>query len=145
MKSTIAFIEGPISPQNVTQHLAEVSGNTEVGGIDIFLGNIRADRKEEGEVTAIDFTKHETLAQAGLEAISQEIAAQFDVQHVVILHSVGHVKAGELCMAVITGCKHRKDAYASNIEIVERLKKEVPIWGKELLEGDRHVWKENTK
>jgi molybdopterin synthase catalytic subunit len=45
---------------------------------------------------------------------------------------------------VFTSSKHRRDAIDACNEIVERIKKEVPVWGKEVFEDDTYTWKENT-
>jgi hypothetical protein len=57
---------------------------------------------------------------------------------------LGEVKVGEICLFVFTSSKHRKAAIDACEELVERIKKEVPVWGKEILENEKAVWKENT-
>jgi molybdopterin synthase catalytic subunit len=44
---------------------------------------------------------------------------------------------------VFTSSKHRKDAIAACEYLVERIKAEVPVWGKEIFEDDSHAWKVN--
>jgi molybdopterin synthase catalytic subunit len=60
-----------------------------------------------------------------------------------IYHSLGIVKTGQICLFVFTSSKHRKQAMESNEYIVERIKKEVPVWGKEILENQEYSWKIN--
>jgi molybdopterin synthase catalytic subunit len=38
---------------------------------------------------------------------------------------------------------HRKEAIDACEEVVERIKKELPIWGKEIFAGEAYQWKEN--
>jgi molybdopterin synthase catalytic subunit len=45
---------------------------------------------------------------------------------------------------VFASSRHRTDAQAAVQEAVERIKKELPIWGKEILSNATHQWKENT-
>ena len=40
---------------------------------------------------------------------------------------------------------HRAAAIAACQETVDHIKKELPVWGKELLSDQSHVWKENVK
>jgi molybdopterin synthase catalytic subunit len=61
-----------------------------------------------------------------------------------IYHSLGKVNAGEICLFVFTSSAHRKAAIDACEEVVERIKKELPIWGRELFEDDTYQWKENN-
>ena len=61
-----------------------------------------------------------------------------------IYHSKGEVKAGEICLFVFVSSKHRQMAFNACREIVEEIKKNVPIWGQEILEDNSFVWKENN-
>jgi molybdopterin synthase catalytic subunit len=44
---------------------------------------------------------------------------------------------------VFASAVHRKEAMAACEEVVERIKKELPIWGKELFDDNQYQWKEN--
>lgn len=61
-----------------------------------------------------------------------------------VYHSLGKVNAGEICLFVFTSSKHRKPAIDACAELVERIKQELPIWGKEILENENSQWKENN-
>jgi molybdopterin synthase catalytic subunit len=58
-------------------------------------------------------------------------------------HSLGNIAVGEICLFVMTTSRHRAMAIEACTEIVERIKKELPVWGKEILEDDAHQWKTN--
>jgi molybdopterin synthase catalytic subunit len=58
-------------------------------------------------------------------------------------HSLGEIVAGEICLFVFTSSAHRKAAMDACNEIVERLKAELPIWGREIMEDNSHQWKVN--
>jgi hypothetical protein len=47
---------------------------------------------------------------------------------------LGEVEVGELCLFVFTSSKHRKAAMDACDELVERIKTELPVWGKEILD-----------
>ena len=80
-----------------------------------------------------------------MHAIREEVFARHDLICMHIYHSLGPVKAGEISLFVFTSSAHRKAATAACEEIVERLKAEVPVWGKELLEDETFQWKENRQ
>jgi molybdopterin synthase catalytic subunit len=61
-----------------------------------------------------------------------------------VYHSLGPVKAGEISLFVFTSSPHRKAAIDACEEVVERIKKELPVWGREVFEDASFQWKKNT-
>jgi cell division protease FtsH len=76
--------------------------------------------------------------------IREEIFAKYPLTCMHIYHSLGEIKVGEICLFVFTSSKHRKAAMQACDELVERVKAELPIWGKEILDAGAPVWKVNT-
>ena len=54
MKKT--FVDGPISPEKIATSIAHHQVKTNIGGHDIFLGQVRADEVNGKTVTAIDYS-----------------------------------------------------------------------------------------
>ena len=138
------FVQGPISPESIAKSIANHSTKTDIGGHSIFLGQVRADEKEGGKVTAIEYTAYEEMALEKIFEIREAIFSKYPLSCMHIYHSLGEVKAGEICLFVFTSSKHRKAAIDACEELVERIKKEVPVWGKELIDNNGAVWKENV-
>ncbi|WP_291783466.1 molybdenum cofactor biosynthesis protein MoaE [Cecembia sp.] len=138
------FVEGPISPEKIAKSIANHSSKTDIGGHSIFLGQVRADEKEGGTVQAIVYTAYEDMALEKAFEIREAIFEKYPLTCMHIYHSLGEVKTGEICLFVFTSSKHRKAAIDACEELVERIKKELPIWGKELVDNEKEVWKENT-
>ena len=138
------FVQGAISPESIAKSIANHSTKTDIGGHSIFLGQVRADEKEGGKVTAIEYTAYEEMALEKAFEIREAIFAKYPLSCMHIYHSLGEVKAGEICLFVFTSSKHRKAAIDACEELVERIKKEVPVWGKELIDNNGAVWKENV-
>jgi molybdopterin synthase catalytic subunit len=59
-------------------------------------------------------------------------------------HSLGMVEAGQLCFLVFASAPHRVQAREAVAWVVDRIKSELPIFGKEILADGAHVWKTNT-
>lgn len=137
------FQRSPISPLFIAESITKHSARTEIGAHQIFLGQIRADRMEDKTVKAIDYTAYEDLALDQMTAIREEIFAKYDLSCIHIHHSLGIVHAGEICLFVFTSSRHRKEATLACNELVERIKNELPIWGKEIFEDETHQWKTN--
>jgi len=137
------FQQSPISPLFIAESISKHSSKTEIGAHQIFLGQVRADKIEDKTVKAIEYTAYEDLALNQMSAIREEIFAKYDLTCMHIHHSLGVVNAGEICLFVFTSSKHRQSATLACNEVVERIKNELPIWGKEIFEDETHQWKTN--
>lgn len=137
------FIEGAISPAFVGDSIAKHSTKSNIGAHSIFLGQIRNDIIDDKEVIAIEYKAYKEMAEAKLHEIREEAFNKFELTCLHIYHSLGNVKVGEISLFVFTSSVHRNDAIKACEEIVERIKKEVPVWGREIFEGDSFQWKKN--
>jgi molybdopterin synthase catalytic subunit len=137
------FSQGPIPATFIAESIQKHSSQTAIGGHSIFLGQVRADETEQGKVKAIDFTAFEEMALEKMHQIREDIFAKYPISCMHVHHSLGEVKAGEICLFVFSSSAHRKAAMESCNEIVERIKAELPIWGKEMMDNNSHQWKLN--
>ncbi|MCC6753651.1 MAG: molybdenum cofactor biosynthesis protein MoaE [Saprospiraceae bacterium] len=137
------FVQGSISPELIADSIRKHAHNTGIGGHSIFLGQVRADEKPEGTVSAIDYTAYEDMALEQAHQIREEIFAKYPLTCMHIYHSIGLVPAGELSLFVFTSSVHRKVAIDACEELVERLKGELPVWGREIMGPNQYTWKEN--
>jgi molybdopterin synthase catalytic subunit len=143
-KKKQVLVDGPISPGFIAQSIEKHQTKTDIGAHSIFLGQVRADEKDNRTVIAIDYTCYPEMAEPEFDAIREEAFAKFDLSCMHIYHSLGTVKSGEISLFVFTSSKHRTNAIDACTYIVEAIKKRVPIWGKELLSDETHLWKTNT-
>lgn len=137
------FNQGAIRASFIAESIQKHSTKTSIGGHSIFLGQVRADQSENGTVKAIDFTAFEDMALARMHLIREDIFAKYPLTCMHVHHSLGEIAAGEICLFVFTSSAHRKAAMDACEETVERLKAELPVWGREIMEDDSHQWKVN--
>jgi len=137
------FVDGPVSPEFIAKGIANHNTKTEIGGHSIFMGQVRKDEIDGKIVSAIEYTAFEDLALNKMHEIREEIFDKYPLSCMHIHHSLGTIKAGEICLFVFTSSKHRKPAIEACNELVERIKSELPIWGKEIFADASHQWKEN--
>jgi molybdopterin synthase catalytic subunit len=137
------FTAGPISASFIAESIQKHSTQKAIGGHSIFLGQVRADETESGVVSAIEYTAFEDMALEKMHQIREDIFSKYPLTCMHVHHSLGTVLAGEICLFVFTSSAHRKAAIEACEETVERLKAELPVWGKEIIEGDKHQWKVN--
>jgi len=138
------FVEGAISPQFVADSIAKHSTKMDIGAHSIFLGQVRADVKADKRVVAIDYSCYEEMANETFHLIREAAFEKFSLTCMHIYHSLGRVEAGDISLFVFTSSIHRKDAIEACEWLVERIKKEVPVWGLEIMEDNSYFWKQNT-
>lgn len=137
------FIEGPIPSQKIADDVQKHASDTAIGAHSIFLGQVRADEKDGGTVTAIEYTAYTEMALQKMHEIREALFAKYDLTCMHVHHSLGIVPVGEICLFVFVSSKHRKAAIDACEELVEAIKFQLPIWGKEILNSKKTVWKEN--
>lgn len=137
------FVEGAISAAFVGESIQKHSSKTTIGAHSIFLGQVRADELLGRNVAAIDYTSYKEMALEKMHEIRESIFAKYDLTCMHVYHSLGRVAAGEICLFVFTSSKHRKLAIDACTEVVELIKAELPVWGKEIFEDESYVWKTN--
>ena len=137
------FVTGPIEPAFVGTSIQQHSSKTNIGGHSIFLGQVRADAINGNNVTAIEYTTYEEMALEKMHEIREAIFSKYDLTCMHVYHSLGKVRAGEISLFVFTSSVHRKAAIDACEETVERIKSELPVWGKELFDNETYQWKEN--
>ena len=143
-KSKNIFVQGPIAPSFIAERIQKHTVRTEIGGHSIFLGQVRADNINGKIVSAIEYTSYEEMALEKMHSIREEIFARFELTCMHVYHSLGRVAAGEISLFVFTSSAHRKPAITACGELVERIKAELPVWGKEIFEDQSFQWKENN-
>jgi len=137
------FTNGAIPAQFIAESIQKHQSNTAIGAHSIFLGQVRADQIGDESVTGINYTAYEAMALEMMYRIREDIFAKYPLTCLHVHHSLGLVPAGEVCLFVFTSSAHRKAAMEACDELVERIKAELPVWGKEILTNESHQWKEN--
>ena len=137
------FKEGPISSGFIGESIAHHQVKTNIGAHQIFLGQVRADKIDEKEVTAIEYTAYEEMANKAFHNIREATFEKFDLTCMHIYHSIGIVKTGEICLFVFVSSAHRKEVQKAIEFVVEEIKEKAPVYGKELFEDGSFEYKVN--
>ena len=116
------FVDGPISPQKIATSIAHHQVKTNIGAHDIFLGQVRADEIQGKTVQGIEYTAYKEMALKTFHEIRESAFDQFNLTCMHIYHSLGKVKAGEICLFVFTSSSHRKEAMDACRYLVEEIK-----------------------
>jgi molybdopterin synthase catalytic subunit len=111
------------------------------GAIATFVGTARGEN-EGRRVLHLEYEVQESMA---LRQFARLAAALRDrgAWHVAIHHRRGRVEVGGASVAIAVSSPRRRSALEACAEAIERLKKDVPIWKKEVY-PDGHLWREGS-
>jgi len=140
----IALLDSPLEDHPWRKHLAEATGS--FGAITSFEGLVRPDsarpdsapkqaprNEAEGDpVLAIAFDAYRPMAISALRELATEARKRWPIQGLVMLHRLGTIPAGEVCVVVAVATGHREEAFAACKFLIDTLKATVPIWKKEI-------------
>jgi molybdopterin synthase catalytic subunit len=143
-KPKSVFKQGAISSEFIGESIAKHQTKTSIGAHNIFLGQVRADVINEKTIAAIEYTAYEDMANEKFHEIREAAFEKFELTCMHIYHSLGTVKAGELCLFVFVSSPRRKVVFKALEYIVEEIKANVPVFGKEIFEDNTHKWKQNS-
>jgi molybdopterin synthase catalytic subunit len=134
--------DGPVSQESISRLIEKMNSRTDCGGHMIFLGQVRADAIDGKRVKAIEYSAYIELVGAEAEKIKKSIFAEYDdVKSVDIIHSTGIVAAGQVSLLVLVSAGHRQQAFQACSKTVELIKKNLPVWKKEIYEDESYTWK----
>ena len=137
------FQSGAIAASLIGESIQKHSSKKDIGAHSLFLGQVRADEINGERVAAIEYTTYKEMALEKMEEIREAVFSQYHLTCLHVHHSLGIVEAGQISLFVFASSPHRKAAIEACSEVVERIKKELPVWGKEIFENEAYQWKEN--
>jgi len=138
------FKQGPISSEFIGVSIGKHQSKTSIGAHNIFLGQVRADTINNKTVTAIEYTAYEEMANKKFHEIREATFEKYDLTCMHIYHSLGKVNVGEICLFVFVSSPRRKVVFEALEFVVEAIKADVPVFGKEIFEDESHQWKVNS-
>ncbi|MBU2945785.1 molybdenum cofactor biosynthesis protein MoaE [Zobellia uliginosa] len=138
------FKQGAISSEFIGESIAKHQSKTTIGAHNIFLGQVRADVVEDKKVAAIEYTAYEDMANKQFHEIREATFKKFNLSCMHIYHSLGEVKSGEICLFVFVSSPRRKEVFKALEYVVEAIKADVPVFGKEIFEDASSQWKVNS-
>ncbi len=112
--------------------------SSECGGIDVFIGRVRAETLGN-KVVQLEFESYVQMALKELKVITDYVTKTWNVQQILIHHRIGVLQVGDIPVIIAVSAAHRDAAFDACRYIIDTLKRTVPIWKKEIYE-DGEVW-----
>jgi molybdopterin synthase catalytic subunit len=121
MKTHLALTCNAIVPPALPQDALETGAQVD------FQGIVRG--SEDGKpIDGLHYEAHEPMAISLLEKIVSDLAPLHPCDELWIIHRLGFVPVGEAALFVRVRSRHRKAALHMTDELIDRIKKDVPIW-----------------
>ena len=124
-------------PLALSEVVEAVSGPGQ-GGLVTFSGAVRNETRGR-RVLRLEYEAYPEMAVKQLQAIGAEAARQWPGVRLAIAHRIGVLQPSELAVVIAASAPHRKEAFRACEFAIEQLKRDVPIWKKEVYE-DGDVW-----
>ncbi|MCS7121330.1 MAG: molybdenum cofactor biosynthesis protein MoaE [Archaeoglobaceae archaeon] len=108
----------------------------ECGAIGIFVGFVR--KKSDGKIVKrMEYEAYEEILKEACEKIEKRLAKKSVIAK--IYHKRGTIMPKEDIVYVLVMGRHRKDVWEPLMEAVEAMKSELPVWKKEVFNGETWV------
>ena len=121
-------------------HAAGFVKRDDCGAVNLFLGVTRNHEKGD-EVVTLYYDCYEEMAIEEMKKLAKAIHSEHEIGRIALLHKTGEVPVGDTSMIVAISSAHRQQAVDATLELIRRLKEDVPIWKKETFR-DGTKWKE---
>lgn len=126
--------EGRLDPEILRAAVADASA----GATALFTGDVR-DNDHGRPVVSLSYEAHPS-AKDVLSAVAQEIAERFDVIAVAVAHRHGPIPVGEAALVAAVSARHREEAFAACIALVDLTKERIPIWKHQVFADGTDEW-----
>ncbi|MBT60078.1 MAG: hypothetical protein CMA63_00815 [Euryarchaeota archaeon] len=101
------------------------------GAVVSFLGITRA-QEGDAEVLRLEFDAWQAQLSPVLHSLAEQAILTFGVRAVAMAHRVGSVGPQDPIVSIHVGSPHRKEAFQACEWLIDELKKQAPLWKKEV-------------
>ncbi len=123
-------------PLALTEVVEAVAGPG-LGGIVTFTGTVR-DHTRSRKVLRLEYEAYQAMAERKLAEIGEAVGSAHGAR-VAIVHRVGVLAPGEAAVVIACAAAHRAEAFRACEACIDRLKREVPSWKREIY-ADGSAW-----
>lgn len=120
-------------------HLRAVE-DPRLGGVTTFVGRVRDnDPDAQSPVVGLEYSSHPD-AEATLRRIAE--AAGGDASAVVaVSHRVGRLEVGDAAVVIAVASEHRAEAFEVCRAVIEEIKRDLPVWKRQVESDGTTSWK----
>ena len=122
------------------KRLVQAVASDKDGAVVTFAGIVRGNNRGK-KVLFLEYEAYSEMAIKMMTQIGDEIRATWGLTSVAMEHRVGRLNVGETSILIVVSAPHRDDAFAACQYAINRFKRIVPVWKKEVFE-DGELWVE---
>ena len=125
-------------PLDLAAHLAAVD-DPAMGAETSFVGRVRDhDPDAVTPVVALEYTSHPD-AQLVLRRIAEDAVGDTDAI-VAVSHRVGRLEVGDAAVVIAVAAPHRAQAFEVCRAVIEAIKRELPVWKRQVESDGTATW-----
>lgn len=118
--------------------LAQAVQRSGAGAVVTFDGMVRDHDAGRG-VRGIAYSAHPTASDV-VRQIAEEVGQRAGVRALAVVHRTGDLVIGETAFGVAVSADHRGPAFDACRDVVEEVKKRLPVWKHQLFEDGTREW-----
>jgi molybdenum cofactor synthesis domain-containing protein len=130
--------EVSVEPLSVDEHADLVAGPA--AGAVVTFGGVVRDHDGGRGVRELEYVGHPT-ASALIAEVARDVARQHaDVRALAVSHRLGLLGIGDVALACAVAADHRKDAFSACADLVDEVKRRLPVWKRQLFTDGSEEW-----
>jgi len=134
------YKKGEIDLDRIIQSVKKHNKIDEVGSILTFSGIVRKASHNGTPVRGMKIDAYDELARKSIDKICTEIKAEEGIIEVIIIHLKGDFIISDDLVYVVIASAHRDEGFSALRNTVERYKKEIAVWKKEVFIDGTSEW-----
>lgn len=116
--------------------------DAQYGATVVFVGTVREWTNEQ-QTSHLQYEAYPEMAIRQLRTLNREIMNEYPNVQTLIWHRIGELRPTDIAVICAASSPHRVAAFDVARALIERLKKEVPIWKKEYFTNGQSTWQPN--
>lgn len=125
-------------PLDVAEHAALVD-QAAAGAVVTFAGVVR-DHDGGRAVRGLEYSAHPTAEKIVAQVANDVATRATGVRAIAVSHRIGPLGIGEVALACAVAADHRKEAFAACAELVDEVKRLLPVWKHQLFADGTDEW-----
>lgn len=127
------------TPLSLDEHIAAVESTT-AGAVTTFVGRVRDHDPDATDlVVALEYSAHPDAEQT-LARIATDAAKGTDAL-VAVSHRTGRLVVGDAAVVIAVASAHRDEAFVVCREVIEAIKRDLPVWKRQIEADGTSAWK----
>lgn len=125
-------------PLDVAEHAALVD-QAAAGAVVTFAGVVR-DHDGGRAVRGLEYSAHPTAEKIVAQVASDVATRATGVRAIAVSHRIGPLAIGDVALACAVAADHRAEAFAACAELVDEVKRLLPVWKHQLFADGTDEW-----